>query len=45
MKLAIQSSLNDTDRNSIEDNLKYQGKTEVQVNYLKQIEEQKNKEK
>lgn len=44
MKAGINSAQSNIDSNSIEDNLKYQGKTEIQINYLKQIEEQKNKE-
>jgi hypothetical protein len=42
MKADIGASSNITDNmesNSIEDSLKYAGKTETQINYLKQIEE------
>ena len=40
MKLQIQASKsNDSLQNDIADNLKYEGKTETQINYLKQMEE------
>ena len=42
MKLDILSSSNNNE-NLLEDSVKYAGKTETQINYLKQMEECKNK--
>ncbi|MDP4145864.1 MAG: zinc-ribbon domain-containing protein [Bacillota bacterium] len=44
MKLAIASASNNNSisGNTVDESLKYQGKTETQINYLKQMEEYKN---
>lgn len=41
MKLSIMTTSDNTSSNNAEENLKYQGKTETQINYLKQMEEHK----
>lgn len=41
MEHDIKTSSGNISENSVEDNLKYQGKTETQINYLKQMEEYK----
>jgi len=43
MKHDIKLDSSNISRNSVEDSLKYVGKTEAQINYLKQMEEYNNK--
>ncbi|WP_053955020.1 zinc-ribbon domain-containing protein [Inediibacterium massiliense] len=43
MKMDISSSSDHMNQNPVSDNIKYGEKTETQINYLKQMEEYKNK--
>ncbi|WP_454052348.1 zinc-ribbon domain-containing protein [Clostridium sp. Marseille-Q7071] len=42
MKLSITSQSNNINQNPVNDDMKYRGKTETQINYLKQMEEYKD---
>lgn len=44
IKLDITNASNGTSVKNVEDRLKYEGKTETQINYLKQMEELNNKQ-
>ncbi len=44
MAIASSNNINNISHNSVSDNIKYTGKTETQINYLKQMEEYDNKQ-